>query len=65
MNNKYRIEHDFLGSVELPGHALYGANTVRGAQNFAISGRSFGQERAFVRAFAQIKMAAARANYEL
>lgn len=65
MNRTNRIEVDFLGTVELPPHALYGANTVRGAENFAISGSRFGQEADFVRAFAHVKMAAARANHEL
>lgn len=51
--------------VELPSDALYGANTARGVDNFSISGIRFGHEAAFVRAFALVKMAAARANHEL
>lgn len=57
-----RSETDFLGEVRLPASALYGASTSRGAQNLCFSGRALSHEPAFVRAFAQCKMAAARAN---
>lgn len=50
---------------ELPDGALYGLATLRAAQNFNISNRHLGDEDAFVRAIAQIKMAAAAANADL
>lgn len=60
-----RTESDFIGRMELPERALYGVNTARGAENFAISGVLFESEPQFIKAFAQIKRAAARANREL
>lgn len=57
-----RIETDTLGEVRLPAQALYGANTFRGMQNLAFSGRPISAEPAFVQAFAQCKLAAALAN---
>lgn len=60
-----RIETDTLGEVRLPEQALYGANTLRGMQNLAFSGRPISAEAAFVRAFSQCKLAAALANGEL
>lgn len=60
-----RIETDHLGNVTLSADALYGANTFRGHQNLGFSQRSVGCEIEFTRAFAQCKLAAARANGEL
>ncbi len=60
-----RTETDSLGEVRLPALALYGANTLRGAQNLCFSGQPLHHEPAFVRAFAQCKMAAALANRDL
>lgn len=61
----YRHEHDHLGEVQLTRDQLFGVQTVRGAENFALSGRKLGSAREFVRAFAQCKQAAAMANHEL
>jgi fumarate hydratase class II len=55
-----RIERDALGEVKVPEDALYGAETVRAAGNFQITGRL--PRAALVRALAQIKEAAAGAN---
>ena len=60
-----RYETDSIGERELPEGALYGVNTLRGAENFDISPRKIGHEPAFVRALASIKMAAAEANAEV
>ena len=55
-----RIEQDTLGSMEVPGDALYGAQTARAVANFPISGlKPF---PAFVRATLLIKKCAAQAN---
>ncbi len=35
MNN--RLEHDFLGSLEIPGDALYGIQSLRAKENFPVS----------------------------
>ncbi len=55
-----RIEKDSLGEREVPAEAYWGIQTARAVDNFPISGlRPF---PAFVRASAQIKLAAARVN---
>lgn len=58
-----RIERDTLGEVEVPAHALYGAQTVRALANFPISGLK--PHPLFVWATVAIKRAAAIANKEL
>lgn len=61
--NPTRIERDSLGEIEVPGDALYGAQTMRAVQNFAISGlRPY---RAFVWSMAIIKEAAAQVHMDL
>ena len=55
-----RIERDALGEVRVPADAYYGAETVRAAENFKISGRP--PRPALIRALAEVKVAAARAN---
>ena len=60
-----RLETDSIGQRELPDDALFGVNTLRGAENFDISPLKIGREPAFVRSLAFIKMAAAKANGEL
>jgi fumarate hydratase class II len=60
---EYRIEHDTMGEVRVPAHALYRAQTQRAVENFPISGTTL--ERGHIEALARIKKAAARANAEL
>src|SRR5438270_13157825 len=58
-----RIEKDSFGPVEVPADRLWGAQTQRSLQNFAIS-----TERmpiALIRALARVKRAAAQVNLEL
>ena len=57
-----RIEKDFLGEKKLPASAYYGVQTLRGKENFHITGLSMSREPAFVRAFGYVKKAAALAN---
>ncbi len=38
MTPALRVEHDPLGAVEVPGDALYGAQTARAVANFPVSG---------------------------
>jgi fumarate hydratase class II len=59
----FRIERDSMGELQVPSEALWGAQTQRAAQNFPISG--YRMPRAFVRAVALIKQAAAAANVRL
>jgi fumarate hydratase class II len=58
-----RIERDSMGELEVPGDALWGAQTQRAVNNFPISGLTM--PRAFIRALGLIKWAAAAANSEL
>jgi aspartate ammonia-lyase len=58
-----RREKDFLGSVEVPAGAYFGAQTVRAAANFPISGLRAHPE--MVRQTALIKKAAALVNTRL
>jgi aspartate ammonia-lyase len=57
-----RKESDSLGEVTLAGNCLYGINTARGHENFAISHRTSRDESAFIRSLAYVKKAAALAN---
>ena len=63
MSEGFRIEKDTMGEMRVPAAALYGAQTQRAVENFPISGRRF--PRAFIRALALIKSAAARVNGRL
>src|SRR5438105_14076592 len=60
MSDQTRIETDSLGNVEVPSHALYGAQTQRAYQNFPVSGLRL--PRRVIRALALIKKAAAEVN---
>ncbi|HWB04670.1 MAG TPA: aspartate ammonia-lyase [Verrucomicrobiales bacterium] len=60
-----RTEHDSLGERELPNHVYYGVQTLRGVENFPLSGIRLYHFQHFVRALAYVKKAAAMANSEL
>ena len=60
-----RIEKDFLGEKELPDSAYYGVQTLRGKENFHITGIPMSNEPYFVKAFGYVKKAAALANRDL
>jgi len=59
---KPRLEQDLLGSREVPAAAYYGIQTLRGMENFHISGVPLSHYPELIQALAMIKMAAARAN---
>ncbi len=59
----YRIEKDSLGEVSVPAQALYGVQTQRAVENFAIT--RLRPWRAFIWSIAIIKRAAVEVNYEL
>ncbi|MEB2284438.1 MAG: aspartate ammonia-lyase [Polyangiaceae bacterium UTPRO1] len=58
-----RIERDSMGTMQVPGGALWGASTQRAVENFPISGWRF--PRRFIRALGLVKAAAAEANAAL
>jgi fumarate hydratase class II len=60
MTMKFRLEQDSFGELLVPFDALYGAQTQRAVQNFAISGLRMPPE--FIQSMALIKAAAAEAN---
>ena len=60
-----RTEHDLLGDREVPADAYYGVHTLRAVENFPITGTPISHYPDLVRALAEIKMAASRANHEL
>jgi fumarate hydratase, class II len=62
-NGNSRTEHDSMGEVEVPAHALWRAQTQRAVQNFPISGRPL--PPALIHALARIKAAAAHTNADL
>jgi fumarate hydratase, class II len=62
-NEGFRIERDSLGELQVPAHALWGAQTQRAVDNFPLSGLTM--PRDFIRALGLIKWAAATANLEL
>ena len=61
----YRIEHDALGEVQVPSDHLWGAQTQRSIENFAIGVDRFRWGRPVIRAFGILKKCAALANLEL
>jgi fumarate hydratase class II len=64
MTNKTpRTERDSMGELQLPADALWGPQTQRAVQNFAIGGLRLPRE--FLRALGLIKEAAALANARL
>ena len=62
-SGEFRVEKDSLGEVQVPAGALYGAQTRRAVENFAISGLR--PWRAFIWSIAAVKRAAALVNFEL
>ncbi len=52
-----------MGEFQVPKNAYYGANTMRAVLNFPISQLRF--SRSFIRAIAQVKLAAAETNMQL
>lgn len=59
----FRIEHDFIGEKEVPANAYYGVQTLRGKENFPITGER--SQPSLIRAIAMVKKASAIANNEV
>jgi len=60
-----RYEQDFLGQREIADDIYYGVQTIRGKENFHITGIPMNQEPYFVKALGYVKKAAAMANRDL
>ena len=58
----FRVEHDFLGEANIPDSAYYGIQSLRGRDNFEITGRKLSEFPLFIIALAYTKKAAAMAN---
>lgn len=65
ISGKTRTEHDLLGYKEVPQEVLYGIQTLRALENFEISRVAINHFPNLVIALAQIKLASAKANYDL
>lgn len=63
MSNEFRIEKDTMGDVQVPAHALWGAQTQRSTENFKIGGDRFPRE--MIKALGVLKKCAAMTNAEL
>ena len=62
---EYRIEHDSMGTVQVPADKLWGAQTERSRSNFRIGAGIEPMPREIIRAFGILKKAAAQANHQL
>lgn len=62
MEPSFRVEHDFLGTKEIPNEAYYGVQTMRALENFNITGIINSTEPLFIKALGYVKKAAALAN---
>src|SRR6186713_2653269 len=62
---KTRTESDLLGKKEIPFEAYYGVQTLRALENFQVSGVKTNFYPDYVRAYAMVKLAAAKANTDV
>jgi len=60
-----RIERDALGQMELPDEAYYGIQTMRAADNFAVSGVTCSKYTEYITSLVGIKKAAALAHGDM
>jgi aspartate ammonia-lyase len=61
---QFRTEKDLLGEKKIPADAYYGVQTARALENFQVSGVATKFYPDYVKAYAIVKLAAARANAE-
>jgi aspartate ammonia-lyase len=64
-SGRTRKEHDLLGDRAVPDERYFGVQTLRATENFNISGVTLNFYPVLIQALAMVKMAAAKANYEL
>src|SRR5438309_8570269 len=60
-----RTEKDLLGEKQIPDSAYYGVQTARALENFMVSGVTTQFYPDYVKAYAMVKLAAARANTDV
>lgn len=65
LSGKTRIESDLIGEREVPEELYFGVQTLRGIENFQISGKTLKDFPYLVKGLAYVKKAAAIANTEL
>ena len=65
LSGKTRREHDLLGEMKIPDEYYFGIQTMRAVDNFHISRVRLNFFPELIRALAEVKEAAARANREL
>lgn len=61
--SKFRIERDSIGEINVPADKMWGAQTQRSTENFAIGTELMPIE--LIQAFAVLKKAAAKVNHDL
>lgn len=61
----FRTESDLLGEIQVPADAYYGAQTARALENFQISGYHNNDYPDYIKAWAIVKLAAAKANTDV
>lgn len=64
-SGRTRSEKDLLGTREVPNEVYYGVQTMRGIENFTISGVTLNFFPELIIGLCKVKMAAARANHDL
>ena len=64
-DNKFRVESDLIGELQVPADAYYGVQTQRALNNYKISNTRMCDYPEYIIAMAYVKMAAASANAEL
>lgn len=62
---KFRVESDLLGELQVPAEAYYGVQTQRGINNYRISNTRMCDYPEYVKAIAYVKWAAILTNNEL
>ncbi|MBR6519948.1 MAG: aspartate ammonia-lyase, partial [Paludibacteraceae bacterium] len=63
-SGKTRTESDLIGSKEIPVEAMYGVQSLRGFENFKISGKLMYEYPTFIKGMAITKKGAAIANHK-
>ncbi len=64
-NTELRMEHDSMGDIAVPAHRLWGAQTQRSLEHFAIGAGHEQMPTELIYAFGLLKKAAALANHQL
>jgi aspartate ammonia-lyase len=60
-----RLEHDCIGSLDVPANAYWGIHTQRALSNFPVSGVAVSSHPELIGAYAVVKQACAMANRDL